>query len=202
MSSRFSAAAVLAVVLAAVTVLTAPASRAEGPGFANTLRLSPTSAVALQGEVDAVLRARPGGTQISQYEVSWQGGQVVLALPAPAHARVPRADRHPRDVAPGAGSSDSCPWSFTARYTCFYADAGFNGRRLQFADTYCSGPVNFADWGFANTTSSWVNNTAHIVKVYDGPNATAALLWKEYGVSNCPYVGDADNDRANSATIC
>ena len=81
MSSRFSAAAVLAVVFAAVTVLTAPASRAEGSGFANTLRLSPAGAVALQGEVDAVLRARPGGTQISQYEVSWQGGQVVLALP-------------------------------------------------------------------------------------------------------------------------
>ena len=202
MSSRFSAAAVLAVVFAAVTVLTAPASRAEGSGFANTLRLSPTSAVPVQGEVDAVLRARPGGTQISQYEVSWQGGQVVLALPAPAHSRTAVPIVTPGMVAPGAGSSDSCPWSFTARYTCFYADAGFNGRRLQFADTYCSGPVNFADWGFANTTSSWVNNTAHIVKVYDGPNATAALLWKENGVSNSPYVGDADNDRANSATIC
>ncbi len=200
MSSRFSAAAVLALVFAAVTVLTAPASRAEGSGFANTLRLSPASAVALQGEVDAVLRARPGGTQISQYEVSWQGGQVVLALPVPAPSRAAVPIVTPG--MPGAGSSDSCPWSFTARYTCFYADAGFNGRRLQFADTYCSGPVNFADWGFANTISSWVNNTAHIVKVYDGPNATKTMLWKEYGVSNSPYVGDADNDRANSATIC
>ena len=188
MSSRFSAAAVLAVVFAAVTVLTAPASRAEGSGFANTLRLSPASAVALQGEVDAVLRARPGGTQVSQYG---NGGRVT---------RLPIVT--PGMMALGAGSSDSCPWSFTARYTCFYADAGFNGRRLQFADTYCSGPVNFGDWGFANTISSWVNNTAHIVKVYDGPNATAALLWKENGVSNSPYVGDADNDRANSATIC
>jgi hypothetical protein len=199
-SSRFSAAAVLALVFAAVTVLTAPASRAEGSGFANTLRLSPASAVALQGEVDAVLRARPGGTQISQYEVSWQGGQVVLALPVPAPSRAAVPIVTPG--MPGAGSSDSCPWSFTARYTCFYADAGFNGRRLQFADTYCSGPVNFADWGFANTISSWVNNTAHIVKVYDGPNATKTMLWKEYGVSNSPYVGDADNDRADSATIC
>ena len=202
MRSRFSAAAVLAVVLAAVTVLTAPASRAEGSGFANTLRLSPASVVALQGEVDAVLRARPGGTQISQYEVSWQGGQVVLALPAPAHTRAALPTVTPGMLGPLAGSSDSCPWSFTARYTCFYADAGFNGRRLQFADTYCSGPVNFGDWGFANTISSWVNNTAHIVKVYDGPNATGGMLWKEYGVSNSPYVGDADNDRADSATIC
>lgn len=202
MSSRFSAAAVLAVVLAAVTVLLAPASRAEGSGFANTLRLSPAGTAALQGEVDAVLRARPGGTQISQDEVSWQGGQVVLALPAPGRHRVAAPTVTPGMLTPGGGSSDSCPWSFTARYTCFYADAGFNGRRLQFADTYCSGPVNFGDWGFANTISSWVNNTAHIVKVYDGPNATAAMLWKENGVSNSAYVGDAANDRADSATIC
>ena len=202
MSARFSAAAVLAVVLAAVAVLTAPASRAEGSGFANTLRLSPASMVALQGEVDAVLRARPGGTQISQYEVSWQDGQVVLALPAPGRPRAAVPTVTPGMLEPGAGSSDSCPWSFAARYTCFYADAGFNGRRLQFADTYCSGPVNFGDWGFANTISSWVNNSAHIVKVYDGPNATAAMLWKENGVSHSAYVGDADNDRADSATIC
>src|SRR5690349_4357515 len=157
MSSRFSAAAALAAVLAALTVLTAPASRAEGSGFANTLRLSPAGAVALQGEVDAALRTRPGGTQISQYEVSWNGGQVVLALPVPADSRrasIPGPTVTPGMQVPGGGSSDSCPWSFTARYTCFYADAGFGGRRLQFADTYCSGPVNFGDWGFANTISS------------------------------------------------
>ena len=201
MPFRFSAAAALAVVLAAVTMLTAPASRAEGSGFANTLRLTPAGAMALQGQVEAVLRARPGGTQISQYEVSWEGGQVVLALPAPEHPRAAMPTVTPGMLAPRV-SSDSCPWSFTARYTCFYADAGFGGRRLQFADTYCSGPVNFGDWGFANATSSWVNNTAHIVRVYDGPNATAAMLWKENGVSNNPYVGDAANDRADSATIC
>jgi hypothetical protein len=202
MSSRFSAAAVLAVVLAAVTVLTAPVSRAEGSGFANTLRLSPAGAVALQDQIEAVLRAKPGGTQISQSEVSWHGGQVVLALPAPAHSRAALPIVTPGMMEPGGGSSDSCPWSFTARYTCFYADAGFNGRRLQFADTYCSGPVNFGDWGFANTISSWVNNTAHIVRVYDGPNATNTMLWTEDGVSNSAYVGDANNDRADSATIC
>jgi hypothetical protein len=202
MSARFSAAAVLAALLAAVTVLTAPASRAEGSGFANTLRLSPVSRMALQGEVDAVLRARPGGTQISQYEVSWEGGQVVLALPAPGRPRAAVPSVTTGVLEPQAGSSDSCPWSFASRYTCFYADSGFNGRRLQFADTYCSGPVNFGDYAFSNTISSWVNNTAHIVKVYDGPNATQTMLWKENGVSHSAYVGDADNDRADSATIC
>ena len=202
MAARFPAAAVLAAVLATVTVLTAPASRAESSGFANTLRLAPVARAALQGEVDAALRARPGGTQISQYEVSWHGGQVVLALPAPGSSRAAAPTATAGLLGLETGSSDSCPWSFTARYTCFYADAGFNGRRLQFADTYCSGPVNFGDWAFSNTISSWVNNSAHIVKVYDGPNATAALLWKENGVSHSAYVGDADNDRADSATIC
>ena len=99
-------------------------------------------------------------------------------------------------------TSDSCPWSFSARYTCFYSDAGFNGRRLQFADTYCSGPVNFGDWGFGNTISSWVNNSSHTVSVYRRAEPTGALLWKEYGVGNCPNVGSAANDRADSASIC
>jgi hypothetical protein len=99
-------------------------------------------------------------------------------------------------------ASDSCPWSFSARYTCFYSDIGFSGRRLQFADTYCSSAVNFGDWGFSNTISSWVNNSSHTMSAYDGPNTTGALLWKQYGVGSSANVGSAANDRADSASIC
>jgi hypothetical protein len=203
MFARLLAVGALTTTLTVSTVGLAPASQANHAGWANPLRLSPVGRSALQREVDAVLRARPGGTQTSQYEVSWLGGDVVLALRAPGTGQVsPSIPGQRVGAFSPNGTSDSCPWSFTARYSCFYSDVGFGGRRLQFADTYCSGAVNFGDWAFSNTISSWVNNSPHTVKVYDGPNTTGALLWKEHGVSHDANVGSAANDRADSATIC
>ena len=62
--------------------------------------------------------------------------------------------------------------------------------------------VNFGDWGFSNTISSWVNNSSHTVSVYDGPNTTGALLWKAVRRRQLANVGSAANDRADSASIC
>ena len=182
----------------------APASQADGARWTNSLHLAPDGRSALQHQIDEALRVRPGGTQISQYQVSWQGGEVVLSLPVPATGRVPAGSGRSRAgaLSSAVATSDSCPWSFSARYTCFYSDVGFSGRRLQFADTYCSSAVNFGDWGFSNTISSWVNNSSHTVSAYDGPNTTGALLWKQYGVGSSANVGSAANDRADSASIC
>ena len=182
----------------------APASQADDARWTNSLHLAPDGRSALQHQIDAVLRVRPGGTQISQYQVSWQGGEVVLSLPVPGTGRVPAGSGRSRAgaLSSAVATSDSCPWSFSARYTCFYSDVGFSGRRLQFADTYCSSAVNFGDWGFSNTISSWVNNSSHTVSAYDGPNTTGALLWKQYGVGSSANVGSAANDRADSASIC
>jgi hypothetical protein len=228
---RLRAVGALTAAFAVMAVGLAPASQADGARWANSLHLSPAGRGTLQHEIDMALRARPGGTQTSQYQVSWEGGQVVLSLPVPGTGRVPPgsgAGRVPpgsgsNRVLPGSGSdrvapgfgggravplssvvstSDNCPWSFSARYTCFYSDVGFSGRRLQFADTYCSSAVNFGDWGFSNTISSWVNNSSHTVAAYDGPNTTGALLWKQYGVGHSANVGSAANDRADSASIC
>ncbi len=204
MTSRLRAVGALAAALAVGVVGLAPASRADGARGGNPLQLAPAGRSALQHEIDAVLRAQPGGTQTSQYQVSWQGGEVVLSLPLPGTGRVPEGPGGGRvgSVSSVVATSDSCPWSFSARYTCFYSDVGFSGRRLQFADTYCSSAVNFGDWGFSNTISSWVNNSSHTVSVYDGPNTTGALLWRQYGVGNSANVGSAANDRADSASIC
>ena len=232
MTTRLRAVGALTAAFAMGAVGLAPASQADGARWDNSLHLAPAGRSVLQHQIDAALRARPGGTQTSQYQVSWQGGEVVLSLPVPGTGRVPgspalvsgRTGRVPGSTAvvPGsngrapAGSggsragalssvvaaSDSCPWSFSARYTCFYSDVGFSGRRLQFADTYCSSAVNFGDWGFSNTISSWVNNSSHTVSAYDGPNTTGALLWKQYGVGSSANVGSASNDRADSASIC
>ena len=219
---RLRAVGALTAAFAVGAVGLAPASRADGARWANPLHLSPAGRGALQHEIDQALRARPGGTQTSQYQVSWQGGEVVLSLPVPGTGRVPPGSGDGRvptgsggghvppwlasgravPLSPVVATSDSCPWSFSARYTCFYSDVGFSGRRLQFADTYCSSSVNFGDWGFSNTVSSWVNNSSHTVAVYDGPNTTGALLWKQYGVGHSANVGSAANDRADSASIC
>jgi hypothetical protein len=216
---RLRAVGALTAAFAMGAVGLAPASQADGARWtSNPLHLSPAGRSVLQQEVDAALRARPGGTQTSQYQVSWQGGEVVLSLPVPGTGRVKdstalvpgssgRAPAGSGSSRAGAlssvvAASDSCPWSFSARYTCFYSDIGFSGRRLQFADTYCSSAVNFGDWGFSNTISSWVNNSSHTMSAYDGPNTTGALLWKQYGVGSSANVGSAANDRADSASIC
>jgi len=204
MTTRLRAVGALTAAFVMGAVGLAPASQADGARWDNSLRLAPAGRSALQHQIDAALRARPGGTQISQYQVSWQGGEVVLSLPVPGTGRVPAGSGESRAGAllSAVATSNSCPWSFSARYTCFYSDAGFSGRRLQFADTYCSSAVNFGDWGFSNTISSWVNNTSHTVAAYDGPNTTGALLWKQYGVGHSANVGSAANDRADSASIC
>ena len=51
-----------------------------------------------------------------------------------------------------------CPSGLLKKWYCFYTNANYGGRRLQFSST-CS---DFAsNWGFDNQTSSWVNtNTA------------------------------------------
>lgn len=201
--TRPLAVGVLTTTLVTGAVALAPASHADDRDRADMVRLPAAARSALQRDVDAVLRARPGGTQISQNVVSWHGGDVLLVLPVPGARHAPASGAGGL-VSPfsSAGTSDSCPWSFSARYACFYSDVGFGGRRLQFADSYCSGAVNFGDWGFSNSISSWVNNSSRTVKVYDGPNTTGALLWEEYGVGHNSNVGSQANDRADSATIC
>jgi hypothetical protein len=204
MTRRLRAVGALMVACAMGAVGMAPASQADDARWANSLQLAPAGRSVLQHQIDAVLAARPGGTQTSQYQVSWQGGQVVLSLPVPGAHRVADgfASTGAGESSPAITASNSCPWSFSARYTCFYSDVGFSGRRLQFADTYCSSAVNFGEWGFSNTISSWVNNSPHTVAAYDGPNTTGALLWKQYGVGSSANVGSDANDRADSASIC
>ena len=58
---------------------------------------------------------------------------------------------------------DSCPWSFSARYTCSTPTSASPGGGCSIADTYCSSSANFGDWGFSNTISSWVNKSSHTV---------------------------------------
>lgn len=199
-------------------------------GFGNVLRLAAADSTALQHRVDAELRARPGGRQVSQYEIAYAGGSVVLALPAPGRRAAPPASaatvRDPSSVNVRAGAvvgddsatavgtasvqafgdSGSCPYSLTTKWYCWYTDASFDGARFQFSSDYCPGlaqaVINFGDWGRDNTATSWVNNRFSGVQVYDGPSGTGALLWTEPRVSSSANVGGSLNDRATSARTC
>lgn len=220
---------ILFVVLLAVlvgTMLQTASAGAEqatdSAGFADVLRLTAAQSSTLQQSIDGQLRAHPGGRQVSQYEIAYAGGSVVLALPAPGRrAAAPATSAAVRDpsavnVRAGAvvgdasaqvfGDSGSCPYSFTTKWFCWYTDASFDGARFQFSNDYCPGlaqsVINFADWGRDNTATSWVNNRFSSVRVFDGPSGTGALLWTEPRVSSSANVGVTLNDRASSALTC
>jgi hypothetical protein len=174
----------------------------------------------LQAEIDAQIAAY-GGTQISPYEVAYNGGDVIMVFANPVTGELPtgsadRAEtRQPADAAqPGAFAQLTplttsyrygCPYTSTTGWTCFYQNINFNhyscggggacgdgGRMLQINSC---GNQSLATYGFSGETSSWVNNTDAYVTVYDGNNS---LLWSESPGSASAYVGSVDNDKAAS----
>src|SRR5262249_3953086 len=108
-----------------------------------------------QAQIDQILRDYPGGEQISDNEIAWDEGSVVLAL----------RTLHPQVCFPWSGCVHGCP---PGRY-CFYEHWNFGGRRLQFSDCSRGGTTQFlSDYGFENRTSSWVvNRSLNFVNVND-----------------------------------
>lgn len=149
-------------------------------------------------EIVQVLNEHPDGVQISQDQIAWNNGKIILTVPSEPQSSIQGAN----DLSPLA-SVDGCP----SGWYCFYQDINFNagtsGRRLQFQDcgTGASGGLlqKLSDYGFANQTSSWVvNRSLSVVDVFDSGGAP---LWPEHGNSKSSYVGDGLNDMAD-AFIC
>lgn len=134
-------------------------------GFNNVLGLNAQDVIEMQKRVDTELAGAPGGTQVSQYEVTWKNGGVVVALPAPGHRFAPPSS--PAVLAGDAsavnmpatattaekqaaavmglgvsviplGSSSTCPYSAFTKWYCWYTDSTFDGARFQFKDYYCN----------------------------------------------------------------
>jgi hypothetical protein len=84
-----------------------------------------------------------------------------------------------------------CPTGFF----CFYQNAGFGGRRVQFQSC---GLQNMTNFGFNDEASSWVNNTSSSVDVYRDTGGLGGRLWHEDPGAQVSYVGDANNDQASS----
>ncbi|WLQ45628.1 peptidase inhibitor family I36 protein (plasmid) [Streptomyces laculatispora] len=172
----------------------------------------------LQQEIDQVLANTEGGVQISQNEIAWDGGDAIMSFPLPGETQAPvsspaaqrlqakAAGKPAGTVEPAStpgdvtilGSTDSCPTQvFGNDWYCFYQHPNYGGHRLQWNATHKS-PVYFSKYDFANETSSWVNNGAKKIRVFDDywvNNPTE--LWNEYGHDSSTFVGSYWGDRAD-----
>jgi hypothetical protein len=137
-----------------------------------------------RAEVAEVLKLH-GGVQISENQVAWDDGKVVLTIPDEAH---PENDREAR------ASWHGCPKG----WYCFYQHQNWGGRKLQFSDCPSGGKSQWlTDYGFGNQTTSWVvNRNLNFVNVNDEDN-NGWNLWNEDGNSASSNVGAADNDQAD-----
>ncbi|HET6666390.1 MAG TPA: peptidase inhibitor family I36 protein [Intrasporangium sp.] len=189
--------------ISSITSMVAALVLLGGTATAASPQLEATPTASPQKEIDAYLRAHPGGAQVSDNAVAYRDGEVVVVFPSPGERRAPEglggnvrstalAVGVAADLDAAASSVAGCPSGTFDRWYCFYTDTNFGGRRLQFLNT-CADYAS--DWGFNNSTSSWVNtnpNSRIVAWDYRGGEA----LWVEgYGVSSDSWVGSADNDR-------
>jgi hypothetical protein len=158
---------------------------------------------AVQDDIARVLRSSPGAVRTGAYQVSWGGGAVVSTWAPAASSSVDRGGAlgaRDADVSSTASlaSVGGCPDGTTVHWFCFYEHASFGGRMLQFRD--CPSTQSLAAYGFANQTTSWVNNRSGVtITVYDG-STSGTVLWREYGRSSGSNVGSWANDRADTFT--
>ncbi|HEY9494928.1 MAG TPA: peptidase inhibitor family I36 protein [Intrasporangium sp.] len=189
--------------IASITSIVAALVLLGGTATAAAPQLEAASSAGPQKEIDAYLHAHPGGAQVSDNAVAYRDGEVVVVFPDRGELRAPEglganvrstalAAKVAEDVGLAAASYAGCPSGTLDRWYCFYTDSNYGGRRLQFLNT-CADYA--ADWGFNNSTSSWVNtnpNSRIVAWDYRGGEA----LWVEgYGLSYDNWVGSADNDR-------
>ncbi len=145
----------------------------------------------------AFLVEHSDATQVSDFEVAWNDGAVVMGWPdgtgkTPASQAANR-DKGSQEGEVGTLDFAGCPGgTFTRNYYCFYEHSNYGGRRLQFAD--CGYLQSLNNYGFFAQASSWVNLTRNTVYVYDQYGAS---LWVEQPGAKSSYVGNFANDRAS-----
>ena len=212
---RSAAAACCAVLGLCALIVPAGSASGEAPGQATASPAhrpvdAPPSAVPsassrIESDISQVLRDSPGAVRTGPLEVSWDGGAVVSTwVPessADTSARL--ADTPALGSTEGArlsvtSSYAGCPDGTTVHWFCFYENASYGGRMLQFRD--CPSTQSLGAYGFANQTTSWVNNRSGVtITVYDG-STSGTVLWREYGRSHDSNVGSWANDRADTFT--
>ncbi|MFI6456382.1 peptidase inhibitor family I36 protein [Streptosporangium amethystogenes] len=180
-------------VLTASVAAAALIALVPAPSLAEPSPFAPSGLQPVQDQIDAQLKASPGGTQTGPNEISWNNGRVKMTFSAGEITA-------PRSVDAAAATN----WHGCVEdYFCFYENENFNersngttvGRRLQFSDCHWQ---YFVDWGFQDKTTSWVNRKYRPVTVQDSnPNDQYWTLWTEANRSVSGNVGSADNDKAD-----
>lgn len=158
----------------------------------------------LAEEMEELLELQPGGVQVSDNAMAWDGGDTVVVWPDPGDQQAPAGlGSNVRDDAvkqldlqgvlssqefSALGSYTSCP----SGWYCFYGGSNYNGARYQFSST-CSSYAS--SWGFNNQTTSWVNRSGSNKIIYAYNYRGSRLLWFEAHPSRDSYVGSSDNNR-------
>ncbi|MGW0481367.1 peptidase inhibitor family I36 protein [Nonomuraea sp. NPDC003214] len=154
--------------VAAVTLITLSGFTAMPMGAAQADRVDPS----VQEQVDSQLHDYPGGVQSAPGVITYAGGSVKVVIPR-------------------AGAAATCP----SGWYCFFQDRNWIGRMLQFRD--CGGNQSLTDYGFGNQATSWVNNTRHLVEVYDRDVDPFDTLWREAANARASYVEAGKDNRAD-----
>ncbi|MER5418729.1 peptidase inhibitor family I36 protein [Streptosporangium roseum] len=149
MLKAFKAAILALLVGAAMLVTAASAAQAEAPALspdpdASLLRQQATSPAQLQEQVDLQLRLYPGGKQINDHEVAYDGGKFVITFAQPGRQLL---------------ASPDCP----SGWFCFYDYANYGYPRGKLSDC---GWQDLSAYGWHDRTSSVHNRTSSTV-AYD-----------------------------------
>lgn len=173
----------------------------------------------LQSQLNEVLATTEGGTQISDYEIAWEGGKVVMAFPLPGEKTAPPSSPAVQHLAAKAAgppvvgraeagilAADNCPTEAIGNdWYCFWDHENFEGRRLQWNNTHTT-RVRFSEYGFQNRVSSWSNKGGKTIRVYknSGTNTCltsgGVLLWTEAPHSRNSAVANSDDNQADCFT--
>jgi hypothetical protein len=166
----------------------------------------------VQGQIDKQLKDHPGGHQVGAYEVVYNGGKVRVVFPDPATGAVPTSTEARPEMAPKSSVNGGitpaitsyqhgCPYNSSTRYYCFYQDASWGGRMLEFQDCSSGGTAqHLTDYGFGNMTTSWVNTrgSGHgFINVNDDAGGNLWDEWTATTISQSSNVGTAANDKAD-----
>ncbi|WP_217240422.1 peptidase inhibitor family I36 protein [Streptomyces sp. AC555_RSS877] len=179
----------------------------------------------LQQQIDEVLANTTGGVQISRNEISWNGGEAIMAFPLPGEDVAPpssdaavqlqtkTAGVSTKSVAAEAAAGealaadDGCPTEvFGNDWYCFYQFENYGGRRLQWNASHKHGDmIFFSVYDFDNKTSSWSNKGGKYIYV-EGRSQTgmdrscfenAIHLWQEAPHTKKAYVGSSLDNKAD-----
>ncbi|WP_020673941.1 peptidase inhibitor family I36 protein [Amycolatopsis nigrescens] len=127
-----------------------------------------------QDQIDHIVAGQPDAIQTSPTTVTWRDSGVSLT-----------AD---------AAGPEQCGFN----QFCLWEHSDFKGWMVSFNESSCAYVIELPSFGFNDVASSWVNNTARRVEVWEHSGAYGLRLWTEIPYTASRWVGEDAQDRASS----